>query len=1020
MNARKDQIRDAENATCDWIWSTEFAQWLANDKELIFWISGKPGSGKSTLVKFLSQASRKKDAKSQTNSPRNIVDFYFDFRQGQGTGNTESGLWRSLLSQVVVHIPKWDKILKERCADARPLSINEMLQLMHTALSATSQGFLAFVDGLDEYEGDINLLLGRLKSLKSHTKLKLCLASRPEPMIQAMLGSVPQISMSDYNSIGIQQYVKAMVTEFQPHLNHVQLPEIQSIILERAQGVFLWVYLALANIITACIHGATPDEIKQRLNSLPTEVEELYERIIDRIPPERRSEAAILYTLVSTSDPQPFVSAQLLQQTSDFLAVEIGSDILPSQIKDVEHFQRRFHATMGGLLELVPQDFQTDSDSDVPIKCMAVRLMHETVRSFSVKSGWVARYLPTEFQYALPNYVWARLCFKFLLAVDARIKEAKSGTFNLGREGVDLPDNPDSFKQDEDVLTRQVEAGMSLVFETPTETVLSSNIDQQCYPYETLQRWPWLLCHSIRQLYYYVQSYGAVPDNHLRLQMQLALQSDLAPIHFRLVGKHSKDLVLSKEPPAMQVRDLNLAASHSCLQYLETRIERLIKLSDKQRNELVVALVSAGIRQTCKYVQKGKWSELRSLVDVILVENRHIDSFHLRIYVRLGYKEMPQFLLKQLMKDTRRLWRMLYDPTRPQTQDRPPLFVWACDYIETGESEGDGKPESQLQVLLVLGVDINGRDSDRYNIVHYLITKHIINHTYLQEDNMLQCYPDDDIVNALEKLYLVHRAGADFKIQIEHRTPLQALRYGLDRIREVPPDDRNYEDIQEARFAHLEYVLEHEEQTGHLPTPLMGKAWRTKPKEALQHRCDQCESTTNTKNIESDVIDEPSKLISPRRPPKPPRPPNEIVLSSYADVQQDITRPPRGRHLSRSLTPSRSSNTLTPYDNETGHAISVDPSTNHSTSRSLQPSTSPRYLEPTAKSRRGSHNLTLDKARAVSNTSLSLSPAPRPSRSPKPSSLPHYLKPTASSKQRQLATQEEVQSRQKSTPSGSR
>lgn len=1000
MNSRKNQIRNAETATCEWIWSTTFATWLVNDDDRAFWISGKPGSGKSTLVKYLSGAPRVKENHLQGRRPRIVIDFYFDFRQGQRTGNTEEGLLRTLLREIAAHLPTIGRKFDGRSLDGNEMSIDEMLHLLYGTLADAQQPFLAFIDGLDEYDGEMDILMNLLKSLNRLNNLKVCLASRPEPLIRAALESCPRISMSDHNTAGIQHYIRTRVAEFQPYLKVVDIPEIQDIMLDRAEGVFLWVHLALANIAWACVNGASVDEVKDKLDALPRKVEELYERIIARIPDERKSEAAVLYTMASTADYGPHVSTELLRQVMDFLALEICPKALPTNIATTEHFQLRFHATMGGLLELVPAPCESESHLNMRHECLTVRLMHETVRSYSEKSGWVARYLPAKFRAAFPDRIWARLCFKFLVVLDRRIETWNAKMLDVPAKTTGLGDSPGHVLLGGKMF-KQVEAAMSPMTDFCTQTFQLPYSLDQCSMNESLLEWPWLLRHGIQKIALYAQSYGAVENENFQFEMEAALRTGLAGTHLLLVGNHSRDPVPGNEALIPGVRDLTLTASHACFEYLTTKLSRITALSDTHRNHLVAAMVRAGIQQPClNYAAKPDWDHLRSIVNTIWMLNRHVNSFHVWIYIRLGYKEMPQFLLQQLLKGTDRMWGMLHGPARQNLRIRPPLFVWACNYTDTGMSAEDLKPESQLQVLLTLGFGINDRDSAGYNIVHYLITKHIVNHTYLEDSNDAQCYPDDDLVEALEKLYLVHRAGADFKVQIEHRTPLQALRHGLDRIRDTPPDQRNFEDVQEGRFAHLEYVLEHEEQTGHLPTPLMGADWRAKPKQALQHRCDRCEGT---ENADTQVVMHDIKLQASREAPKPPGPPGRQGQDAETGPLLNSTNRTQSRHVSPSIKPSRNPKPSTLVSADNGNNSTLSPS------RTPRPSRSPR-------SSRGSNTYTSGNADNTSSTTLSPSRTPRPSRSPQPSRSPGYLEPTASSRRRELVIQQETRSKKATKP----
>ena len=111
--AREEQIQKTyiQPLTCDWVWSmsdsrSSFKQWLQND-EFLFWIQGKPGSGKSTLMFYLSRQGN--EVLDQLNSSSrglfNIAHFFFDFRANGGIANNLEGLLRSLYGQIVTANP---------------------------------------------------------------------------------------------------------------------------------------------------------------------------------------------------------------------------------------------------------------------------------------------------------------------------------------------------------------------------------------------------------------------------------------------------------------------------------------------------------------------------------------------------------------------------------------------------------------------------------------------------------------------------------------------------------------------------------------------------------------------------------------------------------------------------------------------------------------------------------------------------------------------------------------------------
>lgn len=89
---RAKQLDRSADGTFEWIWETDsFKSWLhANSGP--FWMQGKAGSGKSTLMKYIFGKERDK----VTNPPRIVVEFFF-FNQAHGPQSSMKGLFRSLL-----------------------------------------------------------------------------------------------------------------------------------------------------------------------------------------------------------------------------------------------------------------------------------------------------------------------------------------------------------------------------------------------------------------------------------------------------------------------------------------------------------------------------------------------------------------------------------------------------------------------------------------------------------------------------------------------------------------------------------------------------------------------------------------------------------------------------------------------------------------------------------------------------------------------------------------------------------
>jgi hypothetical protein len=120
--ARDFQIEatDAEPETFAWIWedvpgSPGFSDWLAQ-KTGLFWIFGKPDSGKSTLMDYLTKdCNTLQRLKIARTSDWIVVRFFFEFRAGQGISNNFEGLLKSLLLQLLKEVDDLRSVLPDFC-----------------------------------------------------------------------------------------------------------------------------------------------------------------------------------------------------------------------------------------------------------------------------------------------------------------------------------------------------------------------------------------------------------------------------------------------------------------------------------------------------------------------------------------------------------------------------------------------------------------------------------------------------------------------------------------------------------------------------------------------------------------------------------------------------------------------------------------------------------------------------------------------------------------------------------------
>jgi NACHT domain len=233
MYHRQEEIKEAHQKTCSWIFCSpeiesgsggntrpwgNFAQWLRHGNG-VYWINGKAGSGKSTLMRYISQCSITRQLlKSGAGSGTvHLAGFYF-WNSGAVDQRSQVGLLRSLLFTI----------LKDRRDLIREIFQDEWNDISHSPnteivwcferlrkallavmrLATIQTKFFFFIDGLDEYDGDHEVIACLFKNISKSPYVKTCLSSRPWQVFEDIFSGCLTLRLQDLTFDDIRQYVK--------------------------------------------------------------------------------------------------------------------------------------------------------------------------------------------------------------------------------------------------------------------------------------------------------------------------------------------------------------------------------------------------------------------------------------------------------------------------------------------------------------------------------------------------------------------------------------------------------------------------------------------------------------------------------------------------------------------------------------------------------------------------------------------------------------------------------------------
>ncbi|RYP78314.1 hypothetical protein DL769_003192 [Monosporascus sp. CRB-8-3] len=430
MNAPENSVGIASEETVRWIFDDrlddadseeflevprrpdcEFRDWLQSD-DPIYWICGKAGSGKSTLMKFLIRDSRTLKFLRRRTPSVHIGRFFSIEACSSPLQRQTSGCLRTLLHQIF----ESDTAVLENAVKSHPelatkrsehdWSVEGLQQVLFEAVKASNTTYCLFLDALDEIEPSQQQATVELaKSLGHLSRVKVCVSSRAEPLFQRTLGRYPTLKMQDLTGPAIHAYVRDVLTEQQAALKEHRwtlrrrggipgepLSYFITKISKMAEGVFLWAVLATHSLVRGISNGDDWDTLRKRTEDLPSDLYELYQHMWSRGSADRklyREDAARIFWVILNS-PRTGGSNDSLIYTvaasNDALAVELEA-CLQRQIEsqEVDAISQKYEtwvtARTAGLVEIktVYDGMQKDPGY---FYYKTVQLIHRSVQEF--------------------------------------------------------------------------------------------------------------------------------------------------------------------------------------------------------------------------------------------------------------------------------------------------------------------------------------------------------------------------------------------------------------------------------------------------------------------------------------------------------------------------------------------------------------------------------------------------------------------------------------------------------------
>lgn len=328
FNERRNEVREAHPKTFQWVFAGDdgtsaatnsemsgvkwdsFSNWLKST-DTVYWINGKPGSGKSTMVNYILTYPQINTTRLCLDvwSPGCLLISHFFWRPGNPMQRNIKGLLCSLLYQLLENSEiALARVLALATGPSTKTEVTDWsLEELHSTLLSTVKAYdrpiCMFVDGLDEvYPDQPATLLDMIMKLSIAGKVKMCLASRPEPLLQRRLYDMPHLQLQDLTTADLTQYVHDRIKE--SDFNHSwKYGNFVKSLVERAQGVFLWLVLVTRSVRNGIDNGDPIEIVQERVDQLKDgDLESLYKDMWDRAskdnPVTYRRTAALYFRIM--------------------------------------------------------------------------------------------------------------------------------------------------------------------------------------------------------------------------------------------------------------------------------------------------------------------------------------------------------------------------------------------------------------------------------------------------------------------------------------------------------------------------------------------------------------------------------------------------------------------------------------------------------------------------------------------------------------------------------------------------
>lgn len=368
--------------------NTQLRSWLLDGSGL-FHISGKPGSGKSTLMKYLVKHPKVTESLEQWAHPKRLALGRFFFWKPDHGQNSLDALIRGLLYSVIhydaglVHsaFPMCSRdsfeqlSLQSRVEMTKEDIFEAFNNLVRDENTSKVFKFCFFIDGLDELDEEKDTTHSKIITILrqwadgAKGSIKICVSSRHFPVFENMAVDhrIRLQDLTKYDIIDFVQYSLRCDHVFRTEMtvNDKECQDLIDTIVGRADGVFLWVSLVVKSVERGLSSDDPISMLRERVKSTPKELKDLFKSLLDSIE-VCHAQMAVLLLAIAMECFDSELSLSTCRQF--FWAMETSNSDSIDEVFSFDNYPESFELTpetikstkskvlfrCKGLLEIVP------------------------------------------------------------------------------------------------------------------------------------------------------------------------------------------------------------------------------------------------------------------------------------------------------------------------------------------------------------------------------------------------------------------------------------------------------------------------------------------------------------------------------------------------------------------------------------------------------------------------------------------------------------------------------------------